>query len=103
MAGQVTEVGKKFDGGKPKYSLLPVYPLLEVVRVLTFGAAKYGDDNWMIVPNAKQRYTDAAMRHLEAWRAGHITDDESGYHHLAHAMCCLLFLIWFDMKSLVEE
>lgn len=93
------EEGKKYDAGKPQYSLIPPDSLLEVVKVLTFGARKYGDDNWKIVPSAKQRYTDAAMRHIEAWRSGTKLDEESGYHHLAHAMCCLLFLLWIDLQS----
>jgi hypothetical protein len=93
-------VGKKYDSGKPRYSLLPATSLKEVVCVLTFGSVKYGDDNWMIVPNAKQRYTDALYRHIEDWRAGEIYDPESKLHHLAHAACCILFLIWFDLKDM---
>ena len=28
---------------------------------------------------------------------GEQTDSESGKHHLAHAVCCLMFLMWFDL------
>jgi len=52
-----------------------------------------GAGNWRKVPNARERYYAAALRHLEAWRADWIADDESGLHHLAHAMCCLHFLL----------
>jgi hypothetical protein len=51
---------------------------------------------WQKVPNAKERYFAALMRHLTAWWDGERADPESGLHHLAHAGCCLLFLIWFD-------
>ena len=88
--------GVKKDAGKPRWSLIPAGTLLEVVRVLTFGAQKYDDDNWMGVPEARKRYYDALQRHVEAWWGGEVADPESGFHHLAHAVCCALFLMWFD-------
>jgi len=33
------------------------------------------------------------MRHIVAWWLGERDDPESGFHHLAHAMCCLIFLV----------
>ena len=56
-------------------------------------------NNWVNVPDAKTRYYDAAMRHLDAWHRGEVNDEESGLPHLAHAACCLLFVMWFDGKS----
>jgi hypothetical protein len=97
MSGERT--GRKDDEEKPRWDLLPLGPVEEVVRVLTFGAKKYADDNWQIVPNARRRYFAAAMRHLVAWMTGQRTDPETGYSHLAHSACCLLFLIWFDSKE----
>jgi len=38
----------------------------------------------------------AAMRHLIARIKGQQVDEESGLPHLAHCVCCLLFLLWFD-------
>ena len=87
------DAGRKFDGTKPQYTLLPVGPLLAVVEVLTYGAAKYSPDNWKHVPDGRRRYLDATFRHIEAWRGGEQFDDESGMHHLAHAICCLFFLM----------
>ena len=66
---------------------------------MEFGAAKYGADNWQHVPNARQRYFDAAMRHLLAWWDGERLDAESGLPHLAHAGCCILFLLWADKDA----
>jgi hypothetical protein len=66
----------------------------EVVKVLTNGAKKYGDGNWKSVENKQPRYFAAAMRHMVAWQIGdEIDDPESGHHHLAHAICHLLFLM----------
>jgi hypothetical protein len=36
------------------------------------------------------------MRHIAAWQSTGNTDPESGHHHLAHAACNLIFLMWFD-------
>ena len=91
------EVGRKFDGGKLEYGLLPPLALEEVVKVLTFGAQKYERDNWQKVPDAKRRYFDALQRHAWAWKQGEQMDPESGIHHLAHAMCCLMFLYEHDI------
>ena len=38
--------GKKYDGEKPQMYLLPPKAITEVAKVLTFGASKYGPDNW---------------------------------------------------------
>jgi len=54
-----TTGGRKFDGGKLEYGLLPPYALKATVDVLTFGAQKYERDNWKKVPDSKRRYFDA--------------------------------------------
>lgn len=88
--------GIKHDTGKPRWSLLPVGTVAQVVRVLEFGAAKYALDNWKTVPDARTRYFDALMRHVHAWWAGERNDPETDCHHLAHAGCCVLFLLWLE-------
>lgn len=88
--------GVKYDGGKPQWSLVPFKAMTEVVEVLTYGANKYSPDNWCKVPNAKRRYVDAGFRHFSAYASGEKKDPETGYSHLAHAMCCLLFLLAFE-------
>ncbi len=90
------ERGVKGDAGKDPWELVPWGPFRGVVRVLGFGARKYAPDNWRRVPNAKDRYYAAAMRHLVAWRTGEKLDSESGLPHLWHAMCSLLFVTELD-------
>jgi hypothetical protein len=85
--------GRKFDSGKLQYGLIPPEALRQTVEVLTYGATKYAPDNWRYVPGAKRRYFDAAQRHLWAWKAGEATDSETNASHLAHAICCLMFLL----------
>jgi hypothetical protein len=91
-----TTGGRKFDGGKLQYGLVPPNALEATVEILTFGAEKYEPDNWKKVPDAKRRYFDAAQRHLWAWKSGEQNDQETGKNHLAHALCCLMFLYEHD-------
>ncbi len=93
-----TTGGRKFDGGKLQYGLLPPLALKATVEILTFGAEKYEPDNWKHVPDSKRRYFDAMQRHLWAWKEGEQSDPETGKNHLAHAMCCLMFLYEHDVK-----
>jgi hypothetical protein len=85
--------GSKHDTGKPLMGAVPPNALLEVARVLTFGAEKYGLDNWRQVENAETRYLDAALRHINAHQRGELADPESGESHLAHAVCSLMFML----------
>jgi hypothetical protein len=98
-----TTGGRKFDGGKLQYGLLPPLALKATVEILTFGAEKYEPDNWKHVPDSKRRYFDAMQRHLWAWKEGEQDDPETGKNHLAHAMCCLMFLYEHDVKYSVEK
>lgn len=89
--------GKKDDAGKVRFSLFPRRALGSILNVLDFGAQKYGAWSWVEVPDAKNRYLDALMRHVEAWRAGERFDPESGQMHLAHAACCVVFLLGLEL------
>ena len=62
-------IGIKRDDDKIKWSLLPLKPVEEIVKVLMFGAKKYEPDNWKHV-EPHERYWDAAIRHLAAWKEG---------------------------------
>jgi len=90
---------KKFDGDKPMWDLLPFEEVEEVVKVLTMGAKKYSPDGWGTVPDGKRRYIAAAFRHIVSYVTGSKIDDESGLPHLAHAVCCLLFIMGFERSE----
>lgn len=89
-----TAGGLKFDGDKPSLALLPVESLEEVGKVLTFGAKKYDAHNWR-KGFVWSRLLSACLRHVFAFIRGEDKDPETGLSHLAHAACCLLFLISF--------
>jgi hypothetical protein len=103
VLSEMPNTGRKFDGGKLEYGLLPPLALEETVKVLTFGAQKYERDNWKKVPDSKRRYFDAMERHIWAYKRGEQMDPESGIHHLAHAMCCLMFLYEHDIMYSLND
>lgn len=88
----MTTTAWKDDGGKAPWHLLPFDALREVVAVLAFGAGKYGERNWE-AGLSYSRCFSAAQRHLTAWWMGENADPETGCSHLAHACCCVLFLL----------
>lgn len=69
------------------------------INISELGEVKRGVDNWKHVPEAKTRYYDAMQRHIDAWWHGEQKDPETGEHHLAHAICCGMFLWWFDSQQ----
>lgn len=96
------EGGVKFDREKLRYDLIPWQALEEAAKVLTHGAKKYAPGNWKKVPDAKNRYYAALMRHLQEVRKGNLIDDDSGYSHLAHVLCNAMFLVYLYDEAPVE-
>jgi hypothetical protein len=85
----------KFDGAKLPVNLLSSEALNQTAAVLKFGADKYHAHNWRD-GFAWSRPLAAAMRHIMAFNDGEDKDPESGLSHLAHAACCIMFLLEFE-------
>jgi hypothetical protein len=85
----------KFDTDKLPVNLLSSEALLQTAAVLKFGADKYHAHNWRD-GFAWSRPLAAAMRHIMAFNDGEDKDPESGLSHLAHAACCIMFLLEFE-------
>ena len=94
-----TYKGIKYDGEKPKMNLLPPKAIVEVAKVLTFGAEKYGAENWKELEDLQNRYTAGALRHIFAHMDGEKLDSETGLSHMAHALCCLLFKLEIELED----
>ena len=94
-----TYKGIKYDGEKPKMNLLPPKAIVEVAKVLTFGAEKYGAENWKELEDLQNRYTAGALRHIFAHMDGEKLDPETGLSHMAHALCCLLFKLEIELED----
>ena len=94
--------GTKHDTGKLRMDLIPVGPLTEIAAVLTDGAAKYAEWNW--ADGFKwSRLIGALLRHVFAWVGGEDKDQETGLSHMAHAGCCILFLLAHEQHGLGED
>ena len=89
--------GIKFDADKPRLSEMFLdftIPLELVTRVWEFGAQKYGKSNWKYVTNARNRYTNALLRHL-AKETENEYDDETNLLHAAHVAWNALARLYF--------
>lgn len=95
----MSEQGRKYDGGKLRYDLIPALALEDMVKGLTFGTIKYDDNNWVKVPNGRKRYLAAALRHIQEYRKGNLWDEEQDIHHLAAAMNNLSFIVEKDLRG----
>lgn len=102
--------GIKFDATKLRYDLLPAVAIDQLMTVMTFGAVKYGPDNWRKVDEAEDRYFAAAMRHLMAFQAARKRgnhaerfDPETGLSHLSHALTCLAFLTELEVGLPIDQ
>ena len=91
--------GIKYDSEKPKMNLLPPIAIVEVGKVLTFGAQKYGPEIWIELEDLQNRYTAGALRHIFAHMDGEKLDPETGLSHMAHALCCLLFKLEIELED----
>jgi hypothetical protein len=94
--------GTKHDSGKIRMDLLPYDAIVEIAKILTFGASKYNDRNWEKGFHWSRVY-GALQRHLTLWFAGQDNDVESGRSHLAHAGCCLFFLLAFVLRGVGKD
>lgn len=83
--------GLRFNSGKVKHNLVPGFAMNEVAKVFTFGAEKYGDNNW-------QRGMDwstvigSMSRHFNAIMRSEDFDPETGLLHAAHLATNAMFL-----------
>jgi hypothetical protein len=84
----------KHDGGKPRWTLLPMRALQKVIDVLEFGAKKHEHNDWKCVE--REYHLNAAFRHMAAVADGEKLDPETGLPHAAHAACRILFVLYFD-------
>ena len=83
---------------KTRFDLIPFAAVGEIADVLAYGAEKYCANNWCR-GTEWSRYFSALCRHIFAWWRGEDKDPETGFSHLAHAGCCLLFLMEYQRNA----
>lgn len=95
------KAGKKYDQGKLMLNLLPPEAIRAMGEVMTYGAVKYGPDQWRGVEI--ERYEAALLRHLLAFKEGQKTDPESGLHHLKHMLTNAAFMVALAGENKCEK
>jgi len=97
---------KELAGAKKpaSWSVMPRWVALQVGRVMSVGAAKYGAFNYRETPIAASTYQDALERHLALWFDGEDNDAETGVSHLASAIAsCTLLMDAQATGQLVDD
>lgn len=87
--------GIKHDSEKPRTELLSSIALIKISEVMTAGAKKYSANNWRL-GMAWTRLLGAGLRHFLAYLGGEDKDPETGFSHLAHLGCCIMFLLEYE-------
>lgn len=95
MPVENTGKGLKNDSEKVRLELISSKALIELGKVLTFGAKKYDSNNWR-KGIEWTRIVGAILRHVQAYNDGETFDKETGLSHMAHAMCECMFLLEFE-------
>jgi hypothetical protein len=88
----IMERGRKDTEGKLRYDLISPALELEVAKVATVGAEKYGDRNWERgIPT--DECVGALKRHLARFQMGQQICPLDGIHEMAHvAFWCMVIL-----------
>jgi len=83
------------DEGKPRYDLIPLYPLRRLAELYARGAKKYGEYNWQRANSDEElaRFKASAFRHLVQWLDGDTDED----HGIAVAWNVFAF-VWLERK-----
>ena len=88
--------GVRANRGKNRLSLISPKALWALGEVYTMGAEKYAPRNWERGLSFSET-ADALLRHLYKWLDGHVYDEESGLHHLAHVVWNAVALLHFNL------
>lgn len=85
--------GITHEGNHPNFDFT-----FEVAKVMEFGAYKknYGRENWA-KGGSFTKLIAACQRHLLKWSVNPL-DEETGLNHLAHAMCNICFLQYYQSR-----
>lgn len=85
------EQGLRYNEGKTRYDLLPVFAIDQLARNMTSGAKKYAERNWEKGMNWTTVLA-SLKRHLAEWEAGNDYDPEDGQLLMAKVMTNAAFI-----------
>ena len=93
MANVPESKGIKHDTNKPNLALIPIEAIWALGESLTYGAKKYGDDNFR-EGLAVRRQLSAAIRHVYQALEQEDVDADSNCLHLGNAMASIAMAIY---------
>jgi hypothetical protein len=76
--------------GKPRFGLIPTYPLKRLAMHYTNGAVKYGENNWTKGIQSSRTW-ESLERHVQAYKEGDKSED-----HLAAIAWNAFAIIWTE-------
>lgn len=86
------QTAKRYDAEKVRLDLVPASSTLEMGKVFTFGAKKYGDHNWR--KGMKwSRVVASLKRHLNAFELSQDYDPETNLLHMSHVLANAAMLV----------
>lgn len=97
-----SEVGVKFDNGKPRFDLIPPEALFGLAELYRIGAEKYADRNWENGMSFSRLF-GAMQRHAWAFMSGEDYATDDGQHHLLSVAWCALSLYTYWCRGLDKE
>lgn len=84
--------------------LIPTSSQVHAAMAHLDGAKKYGPYNWRTEEVAVSVYISACLRHIGKYFNGEDFDEESGVHHLGHAIAGLNILLDAELsKNLIDD
>ena len=99
---QPTEQAKRYNEGKPQWSLVHYKSLEPMVKVLEFGCTKYDRDNWK-KGMPLNKILESMQRHLAALMDGEEFDSESGISHIGHIQANAMFYNYHTKNGEIES
>lgn len=82
------------NDGKPRYDLIPTFPLYKLAMHYCNGMEKYGERNWE-KGQPLMRYIESAFRHFEQMRMG-MEDEDHASAVLWNIMGYMQTIKWID-------
>jgi hypothetical protein len=93
----------KNNYSKPMFDLINPDFTLQMAKVLTIGAKKYGVNNFKKASKKQQKlYVGAIHRHLNEWQRGSKNDSETEINHMVSVAINAMFLYYFDILKTNE-
>lgn len=75
-----------------RFDLIDAKAMFEMAKILHFGAEKYGEDNWRLIP--VHEHLNHGIMHAYAYLGGDRTDE-----HLSHFLCRATFALGVSLQQ----